>query len=121
MHCFKHKIFIKIFAKKGEEETKKNRVQQKMVMQKEGWKSSIQNGYDKKKNEQAQSKSSTMMVMNDSMRWKKQETLNPKPKDYMDQDFTKKVEPKIQQGILNNNGLGSRSKLESSTCKWFQV
>jgi hypothetical protein len=39
-----------------------------------------------------------VMVMNDSMGWKKQETLNPKPKDYMDRDFTKKVRPKV--GIL---------------------
>jgi len=35
VHCFKHKITRKIFATKGEGETKKNRAQQKMVVQKE--------------------------------------------------------------------------------------
>jgi hypothetical protein len=31
-----------------------------------------------------------MMVMNDSIGQNKQDTLNPKPKDYLDWDFTKK-------------------------------
>ncbi len=78
MHCFQHKITRKIFATKGEGETKKIRAQQKMVVQKEDWESSIQSSYDKKKNEKARPKSSTVTMMNDSMGWKKQETLNLK-------------------------------------------
>jgi hypothetical protein len=35
MHCLKHKITRKILRMKGEGETKKNRAQQKMVVQKE--------------------------------------------------------------------------------------
>lgn len=56
---------------KGEGETKKNRAQQKMVVQKEDWESSIQSSYDKKKNEKTWPKSSMMMMMNDSMGWTK--------------------------------------------------
>jgi hypothetical protein len=83
---------------KEKEKQKKIRAQQKMVVQKEDWESSLQSSYDKKKNEKAHPKSSTVTMMNDSMGWKKQETLNLKPKYYMDWDSTKKVKPKV--GIL---------------------
>jgi hypothetical protein len=62
---------------------KKVEFNRKWLWQKEKWKSLKDNDCDKKKNEKAWSKSSTMMVMNDLIRQNKQNNLNFKPKDYL--------------------------------------
>ncbi len=84
MHCFKHNRIRKILAKNEEGETKKRELNRKWLWQKEEWKNLGNNDCDKKKNEKAWLKSSTIMAMNDLIGQNIQDILNPKPKDYLE-------------------------------------
>jgi hypothetical protein len=125
MHCFKHKRIRKILTKKGEGGTKKIEFNRKWLWQKEEWKNLRDNDCDKKKNEKVWSKSSIVMVMNDSIGKNIQDTLNPKPKDYLKSKVNtwlcktnSSLVPDRTRDLQGQWLLSFGFKLRFSTCKW---